>query len=514
MTQDTNTASGAAIKRYKIGYHTDEWGVRSSTPGGITDPSGQWVLYKDHLAALASHGQTPARADMQDAYVGAREDLAIWKRRALEAERDLRAERETASRLAAEINAINGPTHLGEPAPTVQPAPAQAASAHKDSTPELHAGDSAFESWYSTYNPAHKSDKQRARDAYAAGMGDPLVMAAPAAVAGTSAPTSILKRATELHEKGFMPWAEAEELALSEAGIDDAEIDELIGNCGYAGLSSLLTTEDELRTFTRSVLVHQPHIAPTTQQEAAYTSVQLAELVLSDCGHSSNYTPLLDRVAARIDAHVERRLDELRGCLEYKPAPKLEATRVDPKTMGLAESVGLIGPASRTHDLHAAIQRFHDLICANATIKAAQMAAEVISKAAPQQEAAEDVDGHAFRTAARLGLTLRFYGGCAQSGMPGSPSAYEVCADRDRAAAMREAVARAEAVISRGGEAQRLEAPQPSPASQEDALDAARYRLVRRGQRWSVIDGIGNDLRAEALDAAIDAARAAQEGKK
>ena len=38
-------------------------------------------------------------------------------------------------------------------------------------------GDSAFESWYSTYSPVHKSDKQRARDAYAAGMGDPLVTA-------------------------------------------------------------------------------------------------------------------------------------------------------------------------------------------------------------------------------------------------------------------------------------------------------------------------------------------------
>ena len=37
--------------------------------------------------------------------------------------------------------------------------------------------------------------------------------------------------------------------------------------------------------------------------------------------------------------------------------------------------------------------------------------------------------------------------------------------------------------------------------------DAARYRLVRRGQNWSVVDGIGNDLRAEALDAAVDAAR-------
>ena len=37
--------------------------------------------------------------------------------------------------------------------------------------------------------------------------------------------------------------------------------------------------------------------------------------------------------------------------------------------------------------------------------------------------------------------------------------------------------------------------------------DAARYRLLRRGQHWSVIDGIGNDLRAEALDADVDAAR-------
>lgn len=62
MTQDTNATGGAAIKRYKIGYHADEWGVRSSTLGGITGPSGQWVPYKDHIAALASHGQAPAQA--------------------------------------------------------------------------------------------------------------------------------------------------------------------------------------------------------------------------------------------------------------------------------------------------------------------------------------------------------------------------------------------------------------------------------------------------------------------
>jgi hypothetical protein len=54
-----------------------------------------------------------------------------------------------------------------------------------------------------------------------------------------------------------------------------------------------------------------------------------------------------------------------------QPAPVQEPVMVDLATMELAESVGLIGPASRTHDLHNAIQRFHDLICANATIKAA-----------------------------------------------------------------------------------------------------------------------------------------------
>lgn len=81
----------------------------------------------------------------------------------------------------------------------------------------------------------------------------------------------------------------------------------------------------------------------------------------------------------------------------YVAAPQQEAqepTTVDKKTMELAESVGLIGPASRVGDLHAAIQRFHDLICVNATIKAAVMAAEAIGKqqAAPQQEAQEPTE--------------------------------------------------------------------------------------------------------------------------
>ncbi len=41
----------------------------------------------------------------------------------------------------------------------------------------------------------------------------------------------------------------------------------------------------------------------------------------------------------------------------------------------------------------------------------------------------------------------------------------------------------------------------------DEALkDARRYRMVRRGQHWSVINDIGDTLRGEELDAAIDAA--------
>ena len=41
----------------------------------------------------------------------------------------------------------------------------------------------------------------------------------------------------------------------------------------------------------------------------------------------------------------------------------------------------------------------------------------------------------------------------------------------------------------------------------EAQRDAERYRSLRRGQKWSVIDWKGDALRADDLDAAIDAAK-------
>jgi hypothetical protein len=105
----------------------------------------------------------------------------------------------------------------------------------------------------------------------------------------------------------------------------------------------------------------------------------------------------LERVLVAMEGVIDvadRKTDEfdaLRSCiieltlmLYTTPlAAQPEPVAVDQPTMELAESVGLIGPASRTHDLHAAIQRFHNLICVNATIKAAQMAADAIRESIP-----------------------------------------------------------------------------------------------------------------------------------
>lgn len=52
---------------------------------------------------------------VKDAYDGAREDLQIWKKRALESEKLLQEEIESNARLVEVCNDLTGPTHMGEP---------------------------------------------------------------------------------------------------------------------------------------------------------------------------------------------------------------------------------------------------------------------------------------------------------------------------------------------------------------------------------------------------------------
>ena len=86
MPNDTTPASiGAPAPRYKIGYRTDEWGDRSSTPGGIPDPAGAWVRYEDHVAALARAASaiTPSEAVFAfAAWLTCRSDAAAVRRQA------------------------------------------------------------------------------------------------------------------------------------------------------------------------------------------------------------------------------------------------------------------------------------------------------------------------------------------------------------------------------------------------------------------------------------------------
>lgn len=70
------------------------------------------------LKPSTAHTKSPDAAvngEFGDAYQGAREDLAIWKRRALDAEQALREEVAISGRLVDALNEESGPTFMGEP---------------------------------------------------------------------------------------------------------------------------------------------------------------------------------------------------------------------------------------------------------------------------------------------------------------------------------------------------------------------------------------------------------------
>lgn len=178
------------------------------------------------------------------------------------------------------------------------------------------------------------------------------------------------------------------------------------------------------------------------REGASYESMNLAAMVLSDCGHSSNYKPLLERVAGRIDRHVER---------------LLTAQRADLTVRAQAAPAAVTGPSDEA--LRLSVDHAHEIL----------------------RRLMYHRDGDFFINVNRSGA--------------------EALHTSTIAAIVHAALVAAPTT-------------QAAPAAQVDALDAERYRLLRRGQRWSVIDGIGDTLRGDELDAAIDAARVARSQTK
>ena len=83
--------------------------------------------------------------------------------------------------------------------------------------------------------------------------------------------TPIQHRATELVEKSGMPWHEAENLALSEFGITDADVEELMGEC----CNTTILTGEDISALIRSVLVHGSALLARNSEEAMTSSAYI-----------------------------------------------------------------------------------------------------------------------------------------------------------------------------------------------------------------------------------------------
>lgn len=67
----------------------------------------------------------------------------------------------------------------------------------------------------------------------------------------------------------------------------------------------------EIVSAVRALVRSIPVPAEESEAEESYQDIALAEMIMSDCGHSSDYTPLRDRIAKRIAKYVAERIEAL-----------------------------------------------------------------------------------------------------------------------------------------------------------------------------------------------------------
>lgn len=125
--------------------------------------------------------------------------------------------------------------------------------------------------------------------------------------------------------------------------LSDEQIDAVLDQRAHFGYV-IADKRERMRMFARDILTYanSQQLAPAAQ-EPGYKSKRLAEMVLSDCGCSSDFTPLLERVAGRIEAHVEQHLSALQTSLQAKQAPAAQGDVAPKFVMGRGYIEGSIG---------------------------------------------------------------------------------------------------------------------------------------------------------------------------
>lgn len=158
----------------------------------------------------------------------------------------------------------------------------------------------------------------------------------------------------------------------------------------------LITTRDALNFAAEAVRLNA-QVVPDAQEKALlqtiherdaaedYIDALLDEVLGTDrpewssaYGHADAMEQVRERMNTLMKPSIDKAWDRFQS--SAAPAAPQPAQQPDSGVMELAESVGLIGPSSRTDDLHEAIQRFHDLIVVNASIKAARHFADSLAQ--------------------------------------------------------------------------------------------------------------------------------------
>lgn len=97
-------------------YHSAVWSAAEDEDSKVAYDEAGRELAKAFLALFAAAPQAERpKPEYGAPYQGAREGMAIWKRRALAAERRIREQDQIIDQLGDALNAENGPVHMGEP---------------------------------------------------------------------------------------------------------------------------------------------------------------------------------------------------------------------------------------------------------------------------------------------------------------------------------------------------------------------------------------------------------------